>query len=244
MTTQLANLRGRARFACALTALLMAAQTIHAASKDKGPFFDRAPYVNPLIVRELVTWISDSDDVVVAIDLDRAQDSNQFHDHTDRKSGEFAATECEVKSISGEYISTENFFYRYVGRTDSGVILLYTRSDSGGSGAWINLLFLVIEHDFGLKIDRESGKADTTRPRRLIKKLDDIFLGDRWYGQLKVEGKKVFIGRDHGRYSADAGSDEPYGEESWRNDPNDWEQVIEVEFPGPFLFPGPTSAAQ
>ena len=67
----------------------------------------------------------------------------------------------------------------------------------------------------------------------MLKKLGDVFLGDRWQGQLKVEGNKVYIGKDH---NWRAGGDNLDWEEIAKLT-NDWERVIEVGFPGPFLFP-------
>jgi hypothetical protein len=77
----------------------------------------------------------------------------------------------------------------------------------------------------GLAIDYDAGRAELTRPRRILKKLGQTFLGDRWKGQLKVVGNIVYVGKDRGWYS-----DDPVDGELAEGD-DEWERVIEVVYP-------------
>lgn len=211
-------------------AFVVTATTIRAVKPvEPLPSLDKEPYINPKIVEALTSWVSDGGDQIVAIDIDRAQDSNRFCCPPDGQ-----ADWGKTTSFSDEKENrTTAFGYKQIGRTHSGVHVVKTWDSSDGSAAWISLVFLVIENDYGLTIEESDSKATRTRPRRLLKKLGDVFLGDRWQGQLKVEGNKVHIGKDH---NWRAGGDDLDWEEIVKLT-NDWERVIEVDFPGPFLFP-------
>ena len=193
----------------------MITSTIRAVEPGKVlPALDREPFINPKIVNALSSWVSDSGDQIVAINIDESQNSNLFFRNRESEDG---------------------LSYSYIGRTDSGVHVVQTFDGSGGGSAgWVNLLFLVIEYDLGLQIPESDGKATMTRPGRLLKKLGDTFLGDRWKGQIMVEGNKVYIGKDHNWRVG--GDDLEMGVIVKLT--NDWKRVIEIEYPGPFLFPG------
>ena len=88
------------------------------------------------------------------------------------------------------------FGYRYVGRTDDGADVLETSNCGGGSGVFVNLMLVRIERDKGMSCNWTQGVIRADRERLVIKKLGEIGLGDRWSGELKVQGNKVFIGKD------------------------------------------------
>jgi hypothetical protein len=178
------------------------------------------PYVHPRLVEELVTWVSDHDDLIVGIDLDGAQGSNRFCCDEADGTSYLRVTENSYGSHDYHY-----FGYHVIGRTDSGVYAVSTRSHDGGSASWHELLFLVIVNEPGLAIDYDAGRAELTRPRRILKKLGQTFLGDRWKGQLKVVGNIVYVGKDRGWYS-----DDPVDGELAEGD-DEWERVIEVVYP-------------
>ena len=177
------------------------------------------PFIHPRLVEELVTWVSDGGDQIVALDLDKSEGSNRFC--CDDAGGGTSYSRNQDENGEGY----PAFSYGVIGRTDSGVYVLHTYSNDGGSGGWHNLILVVLEEDPGLKIDLKAGKAEMTRPRRVMKKLGQTFLGDRWKGQLKVEGNKLYIGKDHGWLSENSDS----GEVKERSD--DWESVVEITYP-------------
>lgn len=176
-----------------------------------------APFVHPRLVEELVTWVSDGGDQVVALDLDKSEGSNRFC-CDDAEGGRSYSREADE---NGEGFHA--FSYGVIGRTDSGVFIVGTYSNDGGSGSWHDLIFVVIEDDPGLEIDLKAGRAELTRPRRVIKKLGQTFLDDRWKGELKVEGNTLYIGKNHGWFSDQVDYEEV-------KERNDWERIIEINY--------------
>ena len=78
--------------------------------------FGNDEYVHPLILQELLGWISDSGETIVGVDLDEANESNRFH-------GDFTTEERPA----GRWViwkkEKEWFGYRHVGTTASGILI-------------------------------------------------------------------------------------------------------------------------
>ena len=164
--------------------------------KDCKYTFWEKPYIHPKIIQDLHTWLSDGGDQVVAINLIDSQDSNRYSE------------EIKIRKIPGghPFIYTEDeengmFGYQYIGKTSSGIYILYISENGGGSGVFKNLMLVTIEKDKGAYFDESSLKITNSRERLIIKKLGEISLGDRWNGDLKVEGNKLIIGKDVGWFS-------------------------------------------
>jgi hypothetical protein len=165
--------------------------------------FTHAPFISPRIIQDLSCWISDQGDQVVAIDLD-AQNSNRY------------AGEPQVKHIQGQnpcvcwqevtvqegQTNETQFGYQYVGRTASGIEVLVTSDWGGGSGVFRNLLLLKFEYDYGISCDWDKGVIRAGKERLLIKKVGEIALGDRWNGELRVEGNAILVGKDKGWFTS------------------------------------------
>lgn len=143
--------------------------------------------------------MSDSGDQIVAVNLYDSQHSNRFCCESDIRIRQKIDT-SENQSI---YISEDNqeFGYQYMGKTGSGIHILHTYSSGGGSGIFKNIMLIIIESDYGIVFDSEKSIIRTTRPRLLLKKLGEVVLGDRWAGDLKVDGNNIFIGKDIGPFS-------------------------------------------
>ena len=172
---------------------------------EAGTSFTRAPFVNPRILHEMGGWLSDTGDLVVAINLTDANDSNRFSTWGDEVEARESAGRCPFvwwrQAPEADAHSRESFGYRYVGMTDSGVQVLKTASSGGGSGTFMDLLFLAIERGHGIAHDAEpedGGVIRADRERVVLRKLGTIGLGDRWDGELRVRGNDLFIGRDEG----------------------------------------------
>jgi len=92
--------------------------------------------------------------------------------------------------------------------TKSGVYVLETSDSGGGSGVFRNILLLTFEDDDGIVCDWEKTVALhlNKRKRLLINKLGEIPLGDRWDGELKVEGDSIIVGKDRGWFSVSGGT--------------------------------------
>jgi hypothetical protein len=100
----------------------------------------------------------------------------------------------------------EYFGYQYVGKTDTGIHILLTSDWGGGSGVFRRLMFVVFEIDKGIVCDWEKLSIHSAEERLLIKKLGEIGLGDRWSGELRVDGNKLFVGKDEGWFTVSGGT--------------------------------------
>jgi len=173
--------------------------------------FCQPPFVHPLVIKDLLAWESDSGDQVVAINLLDANDSNRYYGEIETtKPGKLAPRHprvfTRVERVEGAEKITETIGYEYVGLTRSGVHVLSTWQSGGGTMVSSNLLFVTIEEDLGindLTTTAKSGPLRLGRRRLLIRKLGEVALGDRWEGELRVDGNKILVGRDQGHFSGE-----------------------------------------
>ena len=177
-----------------------------------APFsFAQAPFVHPRIVKDLTTWLSDTGDQVVAVNLTDSNWSNRYH-------GEVEASSKRCSRVRWQGPERSWFSYRYVGMTDSGVHVLRTSESGGGTLVSAALLFAVVEFDYGFRHYAQDFRslpaaapmvpgqfgARVLRPDRqriLLRKLGTFGLGDRWDGDLAVRGNDVTLGEDHGWFA-------------------------------------------
>jgi hypothetical protein len=165
--------------------------------------FTREPFINPKIIEDLSTWLSDGGDQVIAINLTESQKSNRYSEKTISR---WLNTEHPYVGYEGENSEHDPrppfFGYQYIGTIDSNVYVLQISSGGGGSGIFENLLLVTLEKDYGLgNYFGDTTYKDTIRldnGRILIKKIGEIALGDRYQGELRIEGNKIFIGNDEG----------------------------------------------
>jgi len=155
--------------------------------------------VHPAIINDMICWLSDLGDQVVSINLIDSQGSNRYF-------GEVDYGEEDQPWIS--YVPEERnwFGYKFIGRTESGVYVLLTAKNTGGSGTFRDVVFLVFSVDVGLQIDWDAETIHSTKERLLITKLGQSALGDRWSGELRIDGNKLFVGRDQGWFSDSRGT--------------------------------------
>lgn len=139
-------------------------------------FLNRAPYINPKVIEDLISFLSDGGDQVLSIDLTGAEAAkNKWENECDR----------------------EYFFYDYIGQSDD-IHVLKTTACGGGSGVFIDILMITFERDYGMSVDWGRRKILQNKERFLIKKHVEFGLGDRWMGDLKLEGNQLYIGPDEG----------------------------------------------
>ena len=145
--------------------------------------------INPMIIRDLNTWISDSGDQVIAINLLASQESNRYFSktYTAQKLGEYFSV--EISSASEE---KESFKYSIKGVTDNGVFVIETTWWGGGSGIFSNLLFVRIIKAAGFG-EVKNNKLTLNNKRILIEKLGGIGFGDRVWANVTVQGNSVHI---------------------------------------------------
>lgn len=180
----------------------------HPAVKADGPgyFFDHKPFIQPKIIEDLSTWVSDTGEQVVAINLPGSMGTNRYFADikTDGNARPFVYYEdtdaCQDAQCPG---GPPSFGYRLIGRTPSGIYVLFTESSGGGSGRFRNLLLVSLTKDKGLSFNKKTDVLRLDRARWLIRRLAEITLGDRYEGDIRVQGNEIHVGRD--RYSHSAG---------------------------------------
>jgi hypothetical protein len=165
--------------------------------------FTREPFINPKIIEDISTALSDEGDQVVAINLTESQESNRYSETIISRWQDSEHPFVGYKGEKSEYDSRPPAFsYQYIGTIDSNIYVLRTSDGGGGSGIFENLILVTIEKDYGLgSYFGDNNYKDTIsldHERTLIKKIGEIPLGDRFQGELQVKGNKIFIGNDEG----------------------------------------------
>lgn len=169
------------------------------------PGFQRAPFIHPQIIRDFSTWLSDTGDQVVAINLTDSQDSSRYF-------GDFKVEQDDKSSapIISMTDGDQRFSYQFVGVLENGISVLKTvQSSTDGSGVFPTLMFLSFQEDHGIKLNMATGTIDQGEARRLIVKHGEIVSGVDWSGDLKVDGNRVFIGTN--QITGSETSDTPSG---------------------------------
>jgi len=150
------------------------ASLIHNLNNSKYSFIDEE-YINPKILTDLIGWISDSGDQVTSINIPKSNKSNRYY-------GEITISKPDsgfpiVQSRNDE--STDS--YQYVGCSFSGVHILRTWSNTGGTGVFCDILLVTISNDKA--ISYEKGRT-VKNDRLVIKKIGSLTLGDRYEGNI------------------------------------------------------------
>jgi hypothetical protein len=155
-----------------------------------GYSFVREEFVHPLIVRELLGWISDPLPTVVAVDLSSANRSNRFF-------GDFQISGDARKWVEWKSSEGEAFRYSHVATSPSGVQILECYNRSGGTGIFGSVGLFAFDCDRSLYTNIE---GTTTRERVILKTLGSFSLGDRYFGEITYEDGLLMIGPDEGHF--------------------------------------------
>lgn len=154
-------------------------------------------FVHPLIVRELLGWISDTSETVVGVDLDSANSSNRFH-------GDFEIDNRDgrkwVKWKEPESARREFFEYAHIAASPTGVEMVECYDCGGGSGVFGRVGLFLIDPDRAL--DESCSGRISTRDRQVLKILGSIGLGDKYKGKITYDDKILTVGRDEGRFKS------------------------------------------
>lgn len=165
---------------------------------DKYFRFD-GKVINPKIIKEFSTWISDTGDQIISIDLNNSQKSDRFSVDTQIRNNGVVFYEIDTEFEKFE------FGYHYIGKTTSGVHIVSTYENDGGSMVVRDILLFrfVIDYSVDTNVDiLNNGTVKNTVPRVLIKKVGSLGLGDRWGGNLSVKDNYLIIGKDVGWFSS------------------------------------------
>ena len=152
-------------------------------------------FIHPLIIRELLGWISDSPETIVGVDLESSNKSNRFH-------GDFEinnrAGRKWVKWTGSESFGREFFTYAHIATSPTGVEMVECYNCGGGSGIFGYVALFCLDPDRALG-EYCSGTI-FTRERPVLKILGSICLGDRYEGEIIYKDKFLTIGPDEGRF--------------------------------------------
>lgn len=187
---------------------------------DALPGFDRAPFVQPQIINDLSTWVSDGGDQLVSIKLTASQGSNRYccafkvepgsnggspivsmgEGDSDNGSNDDSGGTSNGDSSSTNNDDTdgeERFFYQLVGVMTNGMHVLKTSEYSTQESASYDTLMLVsFRWDNGVEFDWTASAIETGASRLLLFKHREIVMREHWGGEAKVDGNRIFIGPD------------------------------------------------
>lgn len=159
--------------------------------------FSSSPYISPAIVKDMQTWLSDTEEQVVTINLETNK-SNRYSATT-----YIRTTDGHPVIVMKEPISSTTrksyFSYQLVGKTSDGIHVLLLKSNGGGSGVFTSLMLVELFEEQGLALNGNTMVFN--RPRKLIKRLGSIELGDRYEGEIKLENRVLHIEADRNEFS-------------------------------------------
>lgn len=147
-------------------------------------------HVHPLVVKELLGWISDRRATIVGVDLEAANRSNQFH-------GDFSVSDRAEGTIVRWAGDRESFTYRHVATTPSGVEIVECYDWGGGSGVFGTVALFSLEKDRALE---SNGQVLEAYRRSVLKTRGQFSLGDRYAGNLRYRSGVLEVGPDEGSF--------------------------------------------
>ena len=153
--------------------------------------FHGEEYVHPLIVKELLGWISDSSATIVGVDLEAANRSNRFY-------GDFSVKDDGLVALVEWRDAEASFVYRHVATTPSGVEIVECHDWSGGSGVFGTIALFCLERDRAVEAE---GESVSCRDRHVLKTLGQFPLGDRYDGDIWYGNGVLEVGPDRGWFN-------------------------------------------
>ena len=140
--------------------------------------FVSSEFINPRILEDLIGWLSDTGSQVVSINVADSNRSNRYFGDITHKE-----TESGFPRVTSSH--DEGWFsYQYLGRSFSGVHLVQTSSNGGGSGIFCNILLVTLSLDSALEYGKDRNKKST---RFVIKLIGSLPLGDRYEGSVSYK---------------------------------------------------------
>ena len=145
-------------------------------------------YVHPLVVKELLGWLSDPRATIVGVDLEAANSSNRFF-------GDFSVTAGAEGAVVRWKGDCQSFGYRHVATTPSGVEIVECHDWGGGSSVFGTVALFSLEQDRALGSD---GQALQAHRRSVLKTRGEFALGDKYAGNVRYRNGVLEIGPDEG----------------------------------------------
>tara|TARA_B110000263_G_scaffold12596_1_gene10608 strand:+ start:62 stop:910 length:849 start_codon:yes stop_codon:yes gene_type:complete len=173
---------------------------------EKHLFFNGQP-LHPSIVQEFITWLSDTGDQIISINLRDAFSSNRYccdDSFSVRLTGKKMVVRTDFTkdydTFNDDYISQEDcggicaFTYAHLGTTDNGAMVIQVWESSGGSGLFSTLLFTKVKERMGANFDYANpSNLAFDKQQIVLEKLFSISLGDRQETSISVNGNFVVL---------------------------------------------------
>ena len=173
-------------------------------------YFKKEPYVNSRIIEAMNGWESDPTHLVRSINLDSAQDSNEFFiaevpsDGSRYPNNVQSVFENEYWSSVTHHNKGKTFSYRWVGKTLTGAHVLKTQRHYGTGSFFTALLFLTTEGRSGGLVGHydDSPLRVSERESVHLVSLGGLYLANNYLGNIYINGNTLTIGPDQGRLAA------------------------------------------
>lgn len=175
-------------FAMLITPLIASEQLNEANAK----FTYKGKPIHPFLVGKLSNFISDNrPPIVTTVDVSAAFDTNEYPQREIKKRDDwwFVERTDKYKDIP----LYESFDYHWLGNLSDGTHVLETGSSGGGSGFFMDLMFIRFSEG---EIFWEGKKEK----QLLMSTVGTYILGDRYNGDIKVYPDKVFIPASDGQF--------------------------------------------
>jgi len=143
-------------------------------------FYDGQP-IHPGIIELFSPWISDSEPLVLSVDLAKAQGSNQFFDTPKPQPSGWVESPPKKDGSS--------FAYRFIGALPSGLLVLLIVESGGGSGQFESLMLFTVGIEQGWNDD------GSRRTEHVLHVLRDISLGDRADAVVTIASDRIHVTR-------------------------------------------------
>ncbi|MFH1771232.1 MAG: hypothetical protein ABH872_00245 [Candidatus Omnitrophota bacterium] len=172
-----------------LAAPLMASEQLDEANTT---FTYNGKPIHPFLVREFSNWLSDNrPPMLTTVDVIAAYDTNKYQQSDIKKRNDWWF--AEQTEMDGDIRLYESFGYHWLGKLENGIHVLETGSSGGGSGYFMDLMFIKFSEG---KIVWEDKKE-----KQLLMSIEGIYsLGDRYEGDIKVYSDKVLIPASENQY--------------------------------------------
>ena len=163
-------------------------------------YLNKSPFISPLLIRELQTWISDYPDhaQVVALDVAECQGSNRFSGEIQVVPGKNGKSPTIfVEEAIGSADRKDYFSYEWLGKSSSGIHVLITKDSGGGTMVETGIMLVEFVHEKAYSLENKKWKRN--RHRTLIRRVGEYSLGDRYLGHARLEGEKLVIPKDENK---------------------------------------------
>jgi hypothetical protein len=141
--------------------------------------------IHPFLIEKFSNWISDNrSPIVVTVDISASFNTNQYSQSDIQKNDNWWRAERHY--TDGDIPLYESFSYQWLGRLNNGTHVLKTGSSGGGSGFFMDLMFI----RFSTGEIMWEGKE---HKQLLMSIVGTHSLGDRYMGDIQVFPDRVII---------------------------------------------------